>query len=181
MNQILKTYMTTSEFSYQFKKHQNELLRFAVKLTYSQADAQDVLQEASITAYRKRSMLDNAEKFKSWMSTILYNTFINGYRSRKRRKTLLEEKKGVDGYFFNKEKVNNQGYETLLAQDIKHLTKKVGKNSMETFLLYLKGYSYKEISADKDIAVGTVKSRIHFARTKLRTMINSMNKLKEVA
>ncbi len=173
--------MTTQEFSAQYKANRTELLRFAVKLTYDKAKAEDVLQDAILTAYRKRDLLDNADKFKSWMSTILYNTFINSYRSKKRRKDLMADKKGVQGYFFNRSKVDNKGYQTLVKEDIEKLADQVGEQSIKTFFMYTEGYSYKEIAEEKNIAVGTVKSRIHFARTKLKTLINATPYMREVA
>lgn len=160
--------MTTNEFSELFKTYFSTMYKFALRLTRSQSDAKDLVQKAAIRAFQNKEKLDNPEKFKPWFSTILHNTFINDYRKSSRRKSLLESQMNSSAFFFNKSTVTNKGYEDLKSEDILKLTNKVGDKSLEAFFLFLRGYSYKEIAELLDIAVGTVKSRIFFARSKMQ-------------
>lgn len=160
--------MTTKEFSKLFKKYFSTMYKFAVRLTRSRDDAKDLVQKAAIRAYQNREKLDDVEKFKPWFSTILHNTFINDYRKKSRRRDLLDAQMNNEFYFFNRSKVKNEGYESLKEQDILRLTKHVGRKSLDAFFLFLRGYSYKEIASMLDIAIGTVKSRIFFARSKMQ-------------
>jgi RNA polymerase sigma-70 factor (ECF subfamily) len=163
--------MNNDDFSRLYKKNEHQLFLFAQSLCKSSADARDLLQETAIKAYQNIDKLDKHEKFKSWVSTILHHNFISKYRKGARRMQLLSREKGLDGHFFNKSTSHNIGYEKLKADDIRMLSSRVGKDSMKTFRLYYAGYSYKEIAEKLGIAMGTVKSRINFARNKMKTVI----------
>lgn len=160
--------MTTYEEA--FQSHYALMLKFATRLTKCEHKAKDLLQDAAIRAFKHQDKLDDMAKFKSWFSTILYNTFINNYRKMARRRELLEATSGRSLHFFHQSKDYNQGLEKLKADDIHELSANVGPNSFAAFKLFLKGYSYKEISRKLNIAVGTVKSRIHFARTRMKVL-----------
>ena len=166
--------MKTDDFSRLFKEHEHQLFLFAQSLSKSEADAKDLLQETAIKAYQNIDKLDQDDKFKSWMSTILHHSFISKYRKVSRRRDLLTKEKGLPGHFFNKSTSDNLGYENLKEEDILLLTGLVGKDSMHAFKLYYIGYSYKEIAEQLDIAIGTVKSRINFARTKMKSLIGEL-------
>ncbi|NND08375.1 MAG: RNA polymerase sigma factor [Saprospiraceae bacterium] len=163
--------MTKTEFSRHYRKEHTNLFGFALKLTRSSADAKDLMQDAAIKALKNCESFRDPAKFKSWFSTILYNTFINKYRRQSRRRNLLDGQKDVSGLFFNRTKAINKGYEDLKKQDIEALMQLLSAANCRAFKLYETGYSYKEISEMQDVPIGTVKSRIFFVRNKMKNIL----------
>lgn len=162
--------MTNQEFSKKLQSNMFQILPFAKKLTKSEQDANDLVQDASIRAFEHRDKLKESSKFKSWFNTIMYNTFLNQFKKRSRRRRILNSTEASIPRFFNRSKDHNRGFEKLKYDDVFDLCQRVGDSSYEAFVLYYEGYSYKEIAAKLDIAIGTVKSRIHFARSKMKKL-----------
>ena len=163
--------MKTDDFSRLFTSHEPQLLLFAQSLCKSEADAKDLLQETAIKAFQNIKSLDDSDKFKSWIATILHHNFVSMYRKVSRRRDLLANEKALPGHFFNRSTSFNYGFEHLKQEDIMTLTNSVGTESMRTFELHYAGFSYKEIAVELDIAIGTVKSRINFARNKMKKLL----------
>ena len=141
--------------SISFKKNllsvQEELLRFAYKLTADREEANDLLQETSLKA------LDNEDKyipdtnFKGWMYTIMRNIFINNYRKIVRDQTFVDSTEG--------------------AYDIKEIHRVVNLLPNEyriPFAMHVSGFKYREIAEKLSLPLGTVKSRIFFTRQRLQ-------------
>ncbi|MDX1684835.1 MAG: RNA polymerase sigma factor [Saprospiraceae bacterium] len=162
--------MTNREFSDHLKQNMFQIKPFAKKLTKSEQAANDLVQDASLRAYQHREKLNEVDKFKSWFNTIMYNTFLNQYKKRARRRRILNSTEASVPRFFNKSTDVNDGYEKLKHDDVFELCQRVGDSSYKAFVLYYEGYSYKEIAKKLKIAIGTVKSRIHFARSKMKKL-----------
>ena len=147
---------------------QDELLRFALKLTANREEANDLLQETSLKA------LDNEEKFapdtnfKGWMYTIMRNIFINNYRKVVREQTYVDQTDNL--YHLNLPQ--DSGFEsTEGAYDLKEMRRVV--NALPTdyrvpFSMHVAGFKYREIADKLNLPLGTVKSRIFFTRQKLQ-------------
>jgi len=136
---------------------QEELLRFAYKLTANREEANDLLQETSLKA------LDNEDKyvpdtnFKGWMYTIMRNIFINNYRKIVRDQTFVDT---TDNY-----------YHLNLPQDLKEMHRVVNalpKEYKVPFSMHVSGFKYREIAEKLGLPLGTVKSRIFFTRQRLQ-------------
>lgn len=164
--------MTNSEFTRKYQTIENLLFRFAIKLTKSEAKAKDLLQDTALKAYSKRESF-KGNQFKSWVSTIMYNTFINHYRAAKRRAKLVEHLQ-IKNLMAPKRESTNKGYLKLLEDDVQKQIEAVGPKSKAALSLHTKGYAYKEISDELNIPIGTVKSRINYAREKAKTKIIRM-------
>ena len=162
--------MTITEFSKLYTEHEQQLFAFAKSLSRCESDAKDLLQDTMIKAYQHRNKLESPSKFKSWTATILHNNFVNTYRKHSRRRKLLNGERAIDGHFFNTSVVGNNGMEVLKEQDILSLSSAVGDQCLEAFFMYFEGYSYQEISENQAVAIGTVKSRIHAARAKMKEL-----------
>lgn len=162
--------MTNQEFSECLKSNMHQIFPFAKKLTKSEQDANDLVQDASIRAFEHKEKLNEADKFKSWFNTIMYNTFLNQYKKKTRRRKILNSTEASLPRFFNRSTDHNRGFEKLKYNDVFELCQRVGDSSYSAFVLYYEGYSYKEIADQLDIAIGTVKSRIHFARSKMKQL-----------
>jgi len=158
--------------SVDFKKDlvsvQDELFRFAYKLTANRDEANDLLQETALKA------LDNEEKyapdtnFKGWMYTIMRNIFINNYRKVVREHTYVDQTENL--YHLNLPQ--GSGFEsTEGAYDLKEMRRIV--NTLPTdyripFSMHVAGFKYREIADKLRLPLGTVKSRIFFTRQKLQ-------------
>ncbi|MCB0589530.1 MAG: RNA polymerase sigma factor, partial [Phaeodactylibacter sp.] len=103
---------------------------------------------------------------------IMRNTFINQYRKAKLRRNVNEP---VESFLFaveNKNAIPNQGEVNIRMQEYDRIFGEIGEIYSIPFLMFYRGYEYKEIAGYLDIPIGTVKSRIFLARKKLRKMIN---------
>ncbi|NDV80523.1 RNA polymerase sigma factor [Bacteroides sp. 51] len=147
---------------------QDELLRFAFKLTANREEANDLLQETSLKA------LDNEDKyapdtnFKGWMYTIMRNIFINNYRKVVREQTYVDQTDNL--YHLNLPQ--DSGFEsTEGAYDLKEMRRVVNALPSDyrvPFSMHVAGFKYREIADKLDLPLGTVKSRIFFTRQRLQ-------------
>ena len=147
---------------------QDELLRFAYKLTTDREEANDLLQETSLKA------LDNEDKympdtnFKRWMYTIMRNIFINNYRKVVRDQTFIDRTDNL--YHLNLPQ--DTGFEsTEKAYDLKEMHRVVNSLPKEyrvPFAMHVSGFKYREIAEKLNLPLGTIKSRIFFTRQKLQ-------------
>lgn len=158
--------------SISFKKNllsvQEELLRFAYKLTADREEANDLLQETSLKT------LDNEDKyipdtnFKGWMYTIMRNIFINNYRKIVRDQTFVDHTDNL--YHLNLPQ--DSGFDsTEGAYDIKEIHRVVNLLPNEyriPFAMHVSGFKYREIAEKLSLPLGTVKSRIFFTRQRLQ-------------
>ncbi len=163
--------MTNGEFTSEIGKLQNLLFSFALRLTRNHEDAQDLMQETAMRAYRHRDKFTMGTNFKSWASTIMRNTYINRYRKEKSRKHVNEPIESFTFALENNSVVANQGEHDLRMQEISNMMGGIGEIYSVPFLMFYQGYEYKEIAEHLGIPIGTVKSRIFLARQKMKSMI----------
>lgn len=158
--------------SVSFKKNllgvQEELLRFAYKLTADREEANDLLQETSLKA------LDNEDKyipdtnFKGWMYTIMRNIFINNYRKMVREQTFVDQ---TDNQYHLSMPQDSGFASTEGAYDLKEMHRIVNslpRDYKVPFSMHVSGFKYREIAERLGLPLGTVKSRIFFTRQKLQ-------------
>lgn len=163
--------MTNQEFTQKTQELNNLLFAFALRLTRSRQDAEDLMQETKIKAYKYRKNFAKGTNFKSWISTIMRNTFINQYRKRKTRRHLNQPVTEVTENVIVKNTVANSGEQELRMQELKAMMNSIGKLYSVPFMMFYRGYEYQEIAQQLDIPIGTVKSRIFSARVKLKGLI----------
>ena len=161
--------------TYSFRKDlisvQEELLRFAYKLTADKEEANDLLQETSLKA------LDNEDKympdtnFKGWMYTIMRNIFINNYRRIVREQTFVDQTDNL--YHLNLPQ--NSGFETPEgAYSVGEISNNINAFADEyriPFSMHIQGFKYEEIAQKMNLPIGTVKSRIFLARKRLQEQL----------
>ncbi len=149
-------------------KLQDNLLNFAYKLTSNRDDAYDLLQDTTLKA------LDNEEKyadntnFKGWVFTIMRNLFINNYRRNSRAATIVDTTDNLYHLNLSQDSGLESPEESYGAQEI---TAAIGEFTDEyriPFSMHVAGYKYSEIAEEMNLPLGTVKSRIFFARKKLQ-------------
>lgn len=162
--------MNRNELGNQIIQLQNPLLAFAMKLSKDSVDAMDLYQDTALRA------LDNNDSFtdrgkgslKNWLMTIMRNLFINKYRKRK-RKYDIEQKLSVS----SSQGIVNEAEGKILEEEILGLIKKLDEDKRVPFLLSYDGHSYAEISEALGIPMGTVKSKIFYARKSIKKLIQS--------
>ncbi|MGB3547741.1 MAG: RNA polymerase sigma factor [Saprospiraceae bacterium] len=163
--------MTNLEFTGEIDRLENILFSFALRLTRNYEDAQDLMQETIFRAYKHREKFTMGTNFKSWTSTIMRNTYINRYRKEKNRRHVNEP---IESFLFaieNRDANLNSGEMNVRMQELEGMLKGIGDIYSVPFLMFFRGYEYKEIAAYLNIPIGTVKSRIFLARKKLKALV----------
>jgi len=145
-----------------------QLYYYALQLTEDRDDARDLVQETSYKALKNFSKLKHDEHQNAWLYTILRNTHINNLRSghHKNIKTNrsdqeLQLSNAVMPAYENPDRIYDR---KELIEKIRCLPSSYAK----PLKLYLAGYAYKEIAKMTDVPIGTIKSRIHLAKEKLK-------------
>lgn len=163
--------MTNEQFLESINQYNNLLFSFALRLTRSHQDAQDLLQETTMRAFRHKDKFMMGTNFKSWASTIMRNTFINRYRKLKNRKHVNAPIEDFTYAIESKSAVNNSGEQNLRIQELTRVMDSINDIYTVPFMMFFQGYEYKEIAEHLGIPIGTVKSRIFLARRKMKEMI----------
>lgn len=152
-----------------------KLLRpFAFNLTHSREETEDLIQDTFYRAIANADKFSEGTNIKAWLFTIMKNIFINNYRRNQKRNTITDT--SDNQYLLNSTKqVEKNGSErSFLAQDIEAAMAGVSADFTEPFLMYHNGFKYQEIAEKLDLPLGTVKSRIFFARKELQNKLRSM-------
>lgn len=161
----------TATFESKLLDLQNNMLNFAMTLTTNREEAKDLLQETTLRA------LDNKEKyyenvnFKGWVFTIMHNIFVNNYRRIVRTQTVVDQTENL--YHLNLPQ--DSGFDSPDgAYSIGEITKAINSFTDEykvPFTMHVSGYKYEEIAQTLSLPIGTVKSRIFFARKRLQELL----------
>src|SRR4051794_29965595 len=151
----------------------------ALRMTRNPSDAEDLVQETYLRAYRGFGGFQEGTNLKAWLYKILTNTFINNYRAKKRRPEESDVEDVEDLYLYRRlgggvaETAGRSAEDELLD----HLTESEIKEALEALpeqfriavlLGDVEGFSYKEIAEILDIPIGTVMSRLHRGRKALQ-------------
>ena len=166
--------MSQVEFTNAFCQFEGALMAFACHLTKNEDEAQDLLQETAYKEFKYRSMYQPHTNLRAWLMTIMRNTFINDYRQKKRRQTLNDQT--PNNFFLNSgdRVVVNLGESEITIKEVTRLIDSLEDWMKIPFLMHYQGYKYDEIATELDIPLGTVKSRIFFARKKLQESLQLM-------
>lgn len=153
--------MTTLEFNSRLVEESKSLKGFALNLTRDAEEAADLLQDTIVKAIQYKDKFVRSTNFKAWMLTIMKNTFINNYRRSKLKEAACKDYiHTTDTKYNSTENIINT---KELQKSIDSLTDDY-KLPLERFI---SGYKYHEIAEEMKLPIGTVKSRIFFARNKV--------------
>ena len=151
---------------------QGNLLSFALKLTANRDEAHDLVQDTTLKALRNEEKYVENTNFKGWMLTIMRNIFINNYRKSARENTVVDSSEDL----FHLNLCQDSGLETpdgaYACNEISAIIGRFSAEYREPFSMHVAGYKYEEIAEKLDMPLGTVKSRIFFARKKLRDILS---------
>jgi RNA polymerase sigma-70 factor (ECF subfamily) len=171
------TFDRSANFERLMRDSYRQAYSVAYRLTGDSTDAEDLLQEAYIRAYRFFHRYDEKLPFNSWMYRIIANAHIDLIRRKGKIKTSSLENSGGDGQqaFEVADHTNVPGDEMINGSFSE--TVQTGLNQMNpefrlaVVLADIEGLSYEEVAEIMETSVGTVRSRIHRGRVQLRTFL----------
>ena len=159
----------------QFKQRllnlQGNLYNFASQLTSNREAAQDLVQDTTLKVLDNEAKYVDNVNFKGWVFTIMRNIFINNYRRQVRSSTVIDTTE--DLYYLNlsQESGLSTPEGSFAAKEISVAINCFSKEYKVPFTMYIAGYKYTEIAEKMGLPLGTVKSRIFFARKRLQGML----------
>ena len=160
--------MASAKFQNNLMSLQSNLLNFAYMLTSNRDDAYDLLQDTTLKALDNEDKFADNTNFKGWVFTIMRNIFINNYRRAGRAATVVDTTENL--YHLNLSQ--DSGLETpegsYGAGEITDAINEFSEEYRIPFSMHVAGYKYNEIAEQMNLPLGTVKSRIFFARKKLQ-------------
>lgn len=163
--------MNPLEFNASFDKLHDMLFSFALKMTRNKEDAKDLMQETAMLAFANLHRFEPGTYFKSWVSTIMRNSFINNYRKMKTRNNVEQP---IEASFAKAggKAITNQASSSMMQQELSQIMDSLSDDYKVPFLMFYQGYHYDEIAEHLNLPIGTVKSRIFYARKQLKEIIN---------
>ena len=165
------------EFAQEAMQYAPQLYSAAVRMTRSRTDAEDLVQETYLRAYRGYANFTEGTNLRAWLFRILTNTFINSYRAKQRRvqETDLDDVedlylyKRISGIDIASRSAEDTLFELFTDDEVKDALEALPESfRMPVLLADVEDFSYKEIAEMLDIPIGTVMSRLHRGRRLLK-------------
>lgn len=147
---------------------QGNLLSFAYQLTTNREQAQDLLQDTTLKALDNEDKYVDNVNFKGWIFTIMRNIFINNYRQTVRKATVIDQTEDLFHLNISQDSGLDTPEGSYAVKEISSALNEFSDDYRIPFNMFVAGYKYNEIAEKMGLPLGTVKSRIFFARKKLR-------------
>lgn len=163
--------MSVLEFNQLLLSNTEFLKPFALTLTRDNEAAKDLFQETLYRALANKDKYNVGTNIKAWLYTIMRNIFINNYRRKAKQTTLFDSTPNEYLINSNQNAVTNEAITGINLKEVQKAIYHLPEIFRNPFLLYFDGYKYHEIADMLSEPLGTVKSRIHFARKLLKTQI----------
>ena len=160
--------MASAKFQSNLMNLQSNLLNFAFMLTSNRDDAYDLLQDTTLKALDNEDKYAENTNFKGWVFTIMRNIFINNYRRSVRSATVVDTTDNLYHLNLSQESGFETPEESYGAGEITAAINEFSDEYRIPFSMHVAGYKYNEIADHMKLPLGTVKSRIFFARKKLQ-------------
>jgi RNA polymerase sigma-70 factor, ECF subfamily len=164
-----------ADFERDAMQYARQLYSAAMRMTRNPSDAEDLVQETFLKAYRAYHTFEAGTNLKAWLYRILTNTYINKYRKESRRPSEVDLGSVEDLYLYRRigseesaeasRTTEDRVLDGLVESDIKAAVESLPENfRLPVLLADLEGFSYKEIADILEIPIGTVMSRLHRGR-----------------
>ena len=163
--------------------HMQALYTAALRMTRNPADAEDLVQETFLKAYRAFDRYEDGTNLRAWLYKILTNTFINSYRAAKRRPEKADVEDVEDLYLYHRigdlqaagvgRSAEDEVFDHFTDDEVKKAIESLPESFRIAVLLAdVEGFSYKEIAEITEVPIGTVMSRIHRGRKALQKALH---------
>ncbi len=163
--------------------HMDALYNFALKMTNDTDEADDLVQETFLRAFRFFDKFEKGTNSKAWLFSIMKNTFINEYRKTAREPNKVDYDdiqnfyENIKAYEVKSQHVQEDAFSSLLDDEVSEAIAKLPEDFRTVIILSdIEGFSYDEIADFIDSPVGTVRSRLHRARKMLYTTLYDYGK-----
>lgn len=165
--------MTRAEFQTGIIQLKAPLKAFALNLTRDRDDALDLVQETYFRALSNQDKFHDGTNLKAWLLTIMKNIFINNYRKASKRNTVADASDNL--YLLNAgvEVAGNQAEKDFVMRDLIKAINRLDEEYRKPFIMHYHGYKYEEIAEEMRLPLGTVKSRIFFARKQMKEFLEN--------
>jgi RNA polymerase sigma-70 factor, ECF subfamily len=150
----------------------------ALRMTRNPADAEDLVQETMLRAYRAFDRFEEGTNLKAWLFRILTNAYINVYRKRQREPQQISSEEVEDFDLYRELKLHDAQYDetpervvldSLVDSDILQAIEDLPEQfRLAVMLSDIEGFSYAEMAEIMDVPMGTVMSRLHRGRKALQ-------------
>ncbi len=155
--------MSTQEFNTRLLDTEKSLQYFALSLTRDPESAKDLVQDTFVKAIHYKDKYTSDNNMKAWLFTILRNTYLNQVTKLSSKNTVNDESE--ESYLIKNTLNDNQNTESILNKaEMELAISALSDEYRIPFTRFVEGYKYKEIADELNLPIGTVKSRIFFAR-----------------
>ena len=163
------------DFNDEILPHLDAIYNYALKLTANVSDAEDLVQDTIVKAYRFFSSYERGTNAKGWLFRILKNSYINNYRKTSRQPDKVDYD-GIEPFYENirSEQSNTTDMESVMYGQMMDDTITSALNRLSedfrtvVLLSDIEGFTYEEISNMMDVPIGTIRSRLHRGRNLLK-------------
>ncbi|MCR9062868.1 MAG: sigma-70 family RNA polymerase sigma factor [Cytophagales bacterium] len=178
------TYSETEKygvFNSEFMPHIDSMYNFAYRLTNDEDDANDLVQDTYLKAFRFINSFQKGTNAKAWLFRILKNSFINDYRKKSKEPAKIDYQE-VETIYNSADEPQYNGtvdLRTEMVQDLigDEVTRALNGLPVDfrtvIILCDIEGFTYEEMAKILDIPIGTVRSRLHRARNLLKEKLRS--------
>ena len=163
--------MATTQFKELLLDNADFLKPFAINLTRDSESAKDLYQETLFKALANEEKYRVGTNIKAWLFTIMRNIFINNYRRKAKQQTIFDSTPNDYLLNYKQPTIANAAESSLRLKEIQEAIHNLPEIFKTPFMLYFEGYKYHEIASALGEPLGTIKSRIHFARKLLKEQI----------
>ncbi len=179
MNLNSEDILKQREFNAEMIPHMDALYNFAIRLSSDPNDAEDLVQDTIVKAYRFFASYERGTNAKAWLFRILKNSYINNYRKQSKQPYQVDYDE-ISTYY---ESVRSERsdttdmeeimYRELLDDEVTTALNKLPEDFRTVVLLCdIEGFTYEEIANMLDVPIGTIRSRLHRGRNLLRTSLS---------
>ena len=170
-----------SAFADEAMQYAPQLYSAALRMTRNASDAEDLVQETFLKAYRSFAGFQEGTNLRAWLFRILTNTYINVYRAKQRRPIETDLDDVEDLYMYRRigalqssaRSAEDQMFDLFTDDEVKQSLEELPENfRLPVLLADVEGFSYKEIAEIMDVPIGTVMSRLHRGRKALQRSLH---------
>jgi len=146
---------------------------FAYNLTKNTEESKDLFQETAFRAMTNMDKFRPDTNLKAWLFTIMKNIFINNYRKKSKANTIIDDTENLFYINTGGVAIHNEAESNMIVDELSGLIESLDDSIRVPFMMHYQGFKYQEIADQLDLPLGTVKSRIFFARKELKDRLGN--------